>query len=127
MIHDRREQGRHGADERRFRALDLSDQTARVARVGDEHDRIVIDDREALHAGIAVRVEQWQRAHDGIGPLVHRRLKPGLKLPAGGDHAPMHTHHAFRRARRTAAHQDHGGIVGGDAHVGPRGAAVTAE
>ena len=91
---------------------------------GMRRDRVVVDEREALHPGVAVRVKQRQREHDRVGPLVHRAPEPRAQLQAGRDHAAMRSDDAFRRAGRSAAHQDDRRVVRLDAMIRPRRAAV---
>jgi hypothetical protein len=79
--------------------------------VRDERDRVVVDEREALHAGVGVRVKERERKHDRIAPLVHRAPEPCAELEARDDHAVMRADDAFGRTRRSAAHQDHRRIV----------------
>ena len=111
MIHDPVEQCRHRADEGGPDVDDLLQESAEVARVGNQRDRVVIDKGQTLNAGVAVRMKQWEGQHDLVGPLVHSRTKPGLKLVARNDNSAVGSDYSLRCSGCSSTHQDHSRVV----------------
>ena len=93
VIQDGVVQRRHAAEERRLHLLDGLQQVVEVARVRHQRQRIRADERQRLHADVAVDVEQRQRQHDHVGPRRLGRLGPvdaaaGRRRRSGGAGRP---------------------------------------
>src|SRR5665647_153935 len=79
------QQRRNGADERRLDLVYLLEDVAKISRIRRQRNRIVIDQREALNSGVRIRMKEREWQHDGVDPLVHRRLQPFAELKTGDD------------------------------------------
>ena len=78
VVDDGVEERRNGEEERRLDAIDLVEQIRYVAGIRNENEWIVIDEREALRAGVAEGVKERERRHERVRPLEHRRGDPRL-------------------------------------------------
>ena len=73
MIHDAVQQRRHRADKGGSHAFYFPQHVTDLARIRNERDRVVIDKRQTLQAGVSVCVKEGQWHHYVVGPFVHRR------------------------------------------------------
>jgi hypothetical protein len=110
VVEHRDVQRRHAVEERRLDAADVGEEVAEIAWVGHEGDRAADDERQRLHADVAVDMEHRQRQEGDRGRAAQRRCVPGFDLQPSHDVGAVSTEHAFGCAGRAAAHQEHCGI-----------------
>ena len=127
VIEERDVQRRHAVEERRLHAADRREQIGEVARIGHERERIAVDERQRLHADVGVDMKERQRQQDHVAsPRRAPIAVHALTCRPAMTYARVLAEHAFGRAGRAAAHQQHRRIVGGHASRARRSSAMFA-
>ena len=97
----------HATERRRLHPGHGVHDIVKVAGIGDEGDRVAVDDRRRLHRAGAVGMKEREGEHVGVGPLGHHGLGPGAELQSGGHQPAVWARHGLGGAGGAAAQEKH--------------------